>query len=164
MPRKRTLKLRCPICKKAVKSGDPDFPFCSDRCRTIDLGKWASGAYVIPSPVTDADERFGRARPRIRTRNRERRCRGRGGVPPNSAVGDAHRHIFRDRTAAAWTRELGIGGNRVLVGGAGPRACAFAADAGCNRPSHGGHADRHSRGYTGRARLGNKRSAVCGDR
>jgi uncharacterized protein len=56
MPRKRTLKLRCPICKKTVKSGDPEFPFCSDRCRTIDLGKWASGAYVIPSPVADADE------------------------------------------------------------------------------------------------------------
>jgi endogenous inhibitor of DNA gyrase (YacG/DUF329 family) len=56
MPRKRALKLRCPICKKTVKSGDPEFPFCSDRCRTIDLGKWASGAYVIPSPVADADE------------------------------------------------------------------------------------------------------------
>jgi endogenous inhibitor of DNA gyrase (YacG/DUF329 family) len=56
MPRKRTLKLHCPICKKVVKSGDPEFPFCSNRCRTIDLGKWASGAYVIPSPVTDADE------------------------------------------------------------------------------------------------------------
>jgi hypothetical protein len=57
MPRKPTLKLRCPICKKIVKSGDPDFPFCSDRCRTIDLGKWASGAYVIPS-VEDADEQI----------------------------------------------------------------------------------------------------------
>lgn len=39
-----------------MKKGDPQFPFCSDRCRTIDLGKWASGAYVIQSPVTDADE------------------------------------------------------------------------------------------------------------
>jgi uncharacterized protein len=56
MPRKRTVKLRCPICKKSVKSTDPDFPFCSERCRTIDLGKWASGAYVISSPVTDANE------------------------------------------------------------------------------------------------------------
>jgi uncharacterized protein len=56
MPRKRALKLRCPVCKKAVKSTDADFPFCSDRCRTIDLGKWASGAYVISSPVTDAEE------------------------------------------------------------------------------------------------------------
>lgn len=56
MPRKRTLKLRCPICKKEVRSNAPDFPFCSDRCRIIDLGKWASGGYVISSPVTDADE------------------------------------------------------------------------------------------------------------
>jgi uncharacterized protein len=58
MPRKGNLKLRCPICKKVVKSGDPEFPFCSDRCRTIDLGKWASGAYVIASPVTDAEEQI----------------------------------------------------------------------------------------------------------
>ncbi|MGA7694524.1 MAG: DNA gyrase inhibitor YacG [Candidatus Sulfotelmatobacter sp.] len=63
MPRKRTLKLRCPICKKVVKSDDADFPFCSDRCRTIDLGKWASGAYVIASPVTDADEQIRESTP-----------------------------------------------------------------------------------------------------
>lgn len=56
MPRKRSLKLRCPICKKPVQSADPEFPFCSQRCRTIDLGKWASGGYVISSPVTDAEE------------------------------------------------------------------------------------------------------------
>ncbi|MGA9980811.1 MAG: DNA gyrase inhibitor YacG [Candidatus Sulfotelmatobacter sp.] len=56
MPSKRIVKLRCPICKKNVKSTDADFPFCSDRCRIIDLGKWASGAYVIASPVTDTDE------------------------------------------------------------------------------------------------------------
>ncbi|HTT20453.1 MAG TPA: DNA gyrase inhibitor YacG [Candidatus Sulfotelmatobacter sp.] len=56
MPRKRTVKLRCPICKKPVKGVDPDFPFCSERCRTIDLGKWASGDYVISSPVKDAEE------------------------------------------------------------------------------------------------------------
>ena len=56
MPRKRTLKLRCPICKKAVKSADVEFPFCSPRCRTIDLGKWASGAYVVSSPASDEEE------------------------------------------------------------------------------------------------------------
>ena len=56
MPSKRALRLRCPICEKTVKSSDPDFPFCSDRCRLIDLGKWASGGYVISSPVTDAEE------------------------------------------------------------------------------------------------------------
>ncbi len=71
MPRKRTLKLRCPICKKVVKSGDSDFPFCSDRCRAIDLGKWASGAYVIPSPVTDADEQIRESTPEDREKDRE---------------------------------------------------------------------------------------------
>ena len=56
MPRKRVVKLRCPICKKAVESTGAEFPFCSERCRTIDLGKWASGGYVISSPVRDAEE------------------------------------------------------------------------------------------------------------
>jgi endogenous inhibitor of DNA gyrase (YacG/DUF329 family) len=56
MPPKRAPKLRCPICKKEVKRTNPDFPFCTDRCRLIDLGKWASGGYVISSPVTDAEE------------------------------------------------------------------------------------------------------------
>jgi uncharacterized protein len=63
MPRKRSLKLHCPICKKAVKSTDAEFPFCSPRCRTIDLGKWASGAYVISSPVKDADEAIRESNP-----------------------------------------------------------------------------------------------------
>jgi len=56
MPRKRATTLRCPICKKKVTSANADFPFCSDRCRLIDLGKWASGAYVISSPVQDISE------------------------------------------------------------------------------------------------------------
>ncbi len=56
MPRKRAVKLRCPICKKPVQSADAEFPFCSERCRTFDLGKWASGAYVITSPAADTAE------------------------------------------------------------------------------------------------------------
>ena len=56
MSRKRSIKLRCPICKKSVKAADPNFPFCSDRCRTIDLGKWASGSYVIPVTETDPED------------------------------------------------------------------------------------------------------------
>jgi hypothetical protein len=42
------MSLKCPICKKDVALGDPDFPFCSERCRLIDLGKWASEEYRIP--------------------------------------------------------------------------------------------------------------------
>jgi uncharacterized protein len=52
----RKLKsLRCPICGKIVTAKDADFPFCGERCRVIDLGKWASGAYRISSPVLDPD-------------------------------------------------------------------------------------------------------------
>jgi endogenous inhibitor of DNA gyrase (YacG/DUF329 family) len=56
MARKRSLNLRCPICKKKVRHADPEFPFCSEHCRLIDLGKWASGAYVISSPVQDTGD------------------------------------------------------------------------------------------------------------
>jgi endogenous inhibitor of DNA gyrase (YacG/DUF329 family) len=55
MPRKRAASLRCPACKKIVLRSDPEFPFCGERCRLIDLGKWASGGYVISSPLNDTD-------------------------------------------------------------------------------------------------------------
>jgi hypothetical protein len=45
----------CPICRKEVPLDSPDVPFCSDRCRLIDLGKWASGDYKITSPIFDPD-------------------------------------------------------------------------------------------------------------
>jgi hypothetical protein len=35
-----------------------DLPFCSERCRTIDLGKWASGQYVVSSPVDDISDQL----------------------------------------------------------------------------------------------------------
>ena len=38
-----------------VRPEDEDFPFCSDRCRKIDLGKWAMGVYKISSPVLDPE-------------------------------------------------------------------------------------------------------------
>ena len=47
--------LRCPTCQTLVTAKDKNFPFCSDRCRAIDLGKWASGAYKISSPVVDPE-------------------------------------------------------------------------------------------------------------
>jgi uncharacterized protein len=47
--------LRCPTCGTLVTAKDENFPFCSDRCRTIDLGKWASGGYRISSPILDPD-------------------------------------------------------------------------------------------------------------
>jgi endogenous inhibitor of DNA gyrase (YacG/DUF329 family) len=38
-----------------VEAANDDFPFCSDRCRVIDLGKWASGEYRIASPIFDEE-------------------------------------------------------------------------------------------------------------
>jgi endogenous inhibitor of DNA gyrase (YacG/DUF329 family) len=52
---KKLKMLRCPTCRTIVLAGKEDFPFCSDRCRVIDLGKWASGGYVISSPIHDPD-------------------------------------------------------------------------------------------------------------
>jgi hypothetical protein len=43
--------MKCPICKKAVAPGDEFLPFCSERCKIIDLGNWASEKYVISTPV-----------------------------------------------------------------------------------------------------------------
>jgi endogenous inhibitor of DNA gyrase (YacG/DUF329 family) len=37
----------CPICKKRVEPEAKTFPFCSERCRLIDLGHWLGGRYAI---------------------------------------------------------------------------------------------------------------------
>jgi uncharacterized protein len=55
MPKKKPVSLRCPICRTLVLRTSEDFPFCSNRCRTIDLGKWASGGYVISSKINDPE-------------------------------------------------------------------------------------------------------------
>lgn len=48
---------RCPICRKPTDSEDnSDFPFCSERCRLLDLGNWASEKYKISSPIFDESE------------------------------------------------------------------------------------------------------------
>ena len=45
------MTLKCPICKKDVALGEADFPFCSERCRLIDLGNWSAEKYRISSPA-----------------------------------------------------------------------------------------------------------------
>ena len=54
--KRRVIRLRCPTCKKPVANTAIEFPFCSERCRAVDLGKWASGAYVVSGPVHDPDQ------------------------------------------------------------------------------------------------------------
>jgi endogenous inhibitor of DNA gyrase (YacG/DUF329 family) len=41
----------CPICKRKA---DPDYrPFCSKRCADVDLARWFSGSYAVPSQDPD---------------------------------------------------------------------------------------------------------------
>lgn len=43
--------MKCPICKKETDLSSPWMPFCSERCKMIDLGNWASEKYVISTPA-----------------------------------------------------------------------------------------------------------------
>jgi uncharacterized protein len=61
------IKVRCPICQREMegeRADWPQFPFCSPRCKTIDLGRWLGGTtYGVPStrgdqePGDEPDER-----------------------------------------------------------------------------------------------------------
>lgn len=45
-------KVRCPICEKSMPgpwTEWPDYPFCSPRCRKIDLGRWLGEKYAVPA-------------------------------------------------------------------------------------------------------------------
>ena len=52
--------LLCPSCKAVVPSTEAlrpsGFPFCSERCKQLDLGKWFAEDYHVPSPLDPADE------------------------------------------------------------------------------------------------------------
>jgi endogenous inhibitor of DNA gyrase (YacG/DUF329 family) len=48
--------MKCPICKKEVKPDGEFMPFCSERCKLIDLGNWASEKYVVSSPINPLDD------------------------------------------------------------------------------------------------------------
>jgi uncharacterized protein len=51
------MKYQCPICKKPKDSAaHPDFPFCSQRCRLLDLGNWAAEKYVVSEPIFSEDD------------------------------------------------------------------------------------------------------------
>lgn len=52
--KKRTV-VKCPTCGKEVAwdKESPWRPFCSERCRLIDLGAWADGSHAIPGETTE---------------------------------------------------------------------------------------------------------------
>jgi endogenous inhibitor of DNA gyrase (YacG/DUF329 family) len=48
------MKIKCPTCKRKTEwQNNPYRPFCSERCKLIDLGAWASEEYVIESRLDD---------------------------------------------------------------------------------------------------------------
>jgi len=55
-------EFRCPVCRKPSRPAEPGFPFCSKRCRLIDLGAWLDERYRVSRPLRADDldpEAFG---------------------------------------------------------------------------------------------------------
>jgi endogenous inhibitor of DNA gyrase (YacG/DUF329 family) len=51
------LAMRCPICHREVSwEGNPFRPFCSERCKLIDLDHWLSERYRVSTPVETESE------------------------------------------------------------------------------------------------------------
>ena len=50
--------VKCPICSKAVvwNVDNPYRPFCSERCKNVDLGAWASERYSIPDALRSGED------------------------------------------------------------------------------------------------------------
>jgi len=52
--------IRCPICETALRpprqADHPHFPFCSRRCKLVDLGRWLDGNYRVSEPVDDSPD------------------------------------------------------------------------------------------------------------
>lgn len=50
------MRIKCPICKNTTTwEENPWRPFCSERCKMIDLGKWASEEYRVGGKETDEE-------------------------------------------------------------------------------------------------------------
>jgi len=53
-------RVHCPICRKDLEVRDltewPNFPFCSERCRIIDLGRWLGEQYRVPTGAAADNE------------------------------------------------------------------------------------------------------------
>jgi endogenous inhibitor of DNA gyrase (YacG/DUF329 family) len=64
-----TMKFRCPICGRKLKvprpkpgkdpTGPDFFPFCSERCKLLDLGAWLNGQYRIVESNSSSEQKDG---------------------------------------------------------------------------------------------------------
>jgi endogenous inhibitor of DNA gyrase (YacG/DUF329 family) len=59
-------KVRCPICDAAIPGNAldyPDYPFCSRRCKTIDLGRWLGEGYRVAGKDVEPEDDENRSTP-----------------------------------------------------------------------------------------------------
>jgi endogenous inhibitor of DNA gyrase (YacG/DUF329 family) len=51
------INVRCAVCQRVMQGQClkewPEFPFCSRRCKLIDLGRWLNGSYALPAEEVD---------------------------------------------------------------------------------------------------------------
>ncbi len=60
MQKDGTTRLRCPTCGRSIERSATGFaPFCSERCKLIDLGRWLDESYRIPGEPADVLESIG---------------------------------------------------------------------------------------------------------
>ena len=51
------MKIRCPICRQTTTwEENPNRPFCSERCKLLDLGAWASEEYKVPGKKEEEED------------------------------------------------------------------------------------------------------------
>jgi hypothetical protein len=54
------IRVRCPVCDQVMEGQGPaewpEFPFCSTRCRTIDLGRWLGEKYRLKVPEAERED------------------------------------------------------------------------------------------------------------
>lgn len=55
--------VRCPRCGRSSQADNPSFPFCSKRCRLIDLGKWFNEEYRVEKDEREWEEGESHAKP-----------------------------------------------------------------------------------------------------
>ncbi len=76
------MKAICPICQKETEwEGNRYRPFCSERCKLADLGRWASGEYRIAAPSEEDEEKETPGQPDEEALSDEDSKKGKNGNP-----------------------------------------------------------------------------------
>lgn len=72
MKRKSLPQVPCPICRKMTDWYDnPYRPFCSERCKLLDLGAWASEGYRVPGEPVSHEPSAGKEEEKTEPKDKE---------------------------------------------------------------------------------------------